>query len=92
MKNQGVFILVVFSALLALSGCMTTDQPQTVYQEEGTNIVTLKKEMEKSNKKSIQYFMTKLKSVRQPQECLEFKSKRFSDISACLNWMVRIII
>ena len=45
--------------------------------------------MEKSNKKSIQYFVVaQLRSVNeQPQEYLEFKSKRFADISTCMNWM-----
>ena len=70
---------------------MTKDQPPNGFTKmEGTNIMSLeKKEMAKSNKKSIQYFIVaKLKSVNeQPQEYLEFKSKRFSDISACLNWM-----
>ncbi len=88
---QNRFIFIVFSTLLILSGCMTTDQPPNGFTKmEGTNIMSLeKKEMEKSNKKSIQYFIVaKLKSVNeQPQEYLEFKSKRFSDISTCLNWM-----
>ena len=88
---QNRFIFIVFSTLLILSGCMTTDQPPNGFTKmEGTNIMSLeKKEMEKSNKKSIQYFIVaKLKSVNeQPQEYLEFKSKRFADISTCMNWM-----
>ena len=70
---------------------MTTGQiPNSFTKMEGTNIMSLeKKEMEKSDKKSIQYFIVaKLKSVNeQPQEYLEFKSKRFSDRSTCVNWV-----
>ena len=91
MTNQGVSIFIVFSALLILGGCMATEQPSNGFTKmEGANTMSLeKKEMEKSNKKSIQYFIVaKLKSVNeQPQEYLEFKSKRFSGIIACINWM-----
>ncbi len=91
MKNQGVSIFIVFSALLILSGCMTSDQlPNGFTKMERANTMSLeKKEMEKSNKKSIQYFIVaKLKSVNeQPQEYLEFKSKRFSDRTTCVNWV-----
>ena len=91
MNNQGVSIFIVFSALLILSGCMTSDRlPNGFTKMEGANITSLeKKEMEKSNKKSIQYsIVAKLKSVNeQPQEYLEFKSKRFSDRSTCVNWV-----
>ena len=91
MKNQGVSIFIVFSALLILSGCMTSDQlPNGFTKMERANTMSLeKKEMEKSNKKSIQYFIVaKLKSVNeQPQEFLEFKSKRFSDRTTCVNWV-----
>jgi|OM-RGC.v1.026055579 hypothetical protein len=90
-KNQGVSIFIVFSALLILSGCMTSDQlPNGFTKMERANTMSLeKKEMEKSNKKSIQYFIVaKLKSVNeQPQEYLEFKSKRFSDRTTCVNWV-----
>ena len=90
MNNQGVSIFIVFSALLILSGCMTSDRlPNGFTKMEGANITSLeKKEMEKSNKKSIQYsIVAKLKSVNeQPQEYLEFKSKRFSDRTTCVNW------
>ena len=90
MNNQGVCIFIVFSALLILTSCMTSDQlPNGFTKMERANTMSLeKKEMEKSNKKSIQYFIVaKLKSVNeQPQEYLEFKNKRFSDRSTCLNW------
>ena len=48
-----------------------------------------KERTEKSNKSSIQYFVVaQLRSVNdQPQEFLEFKSKRFSDRSTCVNWV-----
>ena len=88
---QNRFIFIVFSALLALSGCVTTDQPSNGFikiKEE--DIRSLEKEKtEKSNEKSSQYFVVaKLKSVNeQPQEYLEFKSKRFSDRSTCVNWV-----
>ena len=91
MQNQGVSIFIVFPALLTLSGCMTTDQPSngfTKIKEE--DIRSLEEEKtEKSNEKSSQYFVVaKLKSVNeQPQEYLEFKSKRFSDRSTCVNWV-----
>ena len=91
MKNQGVFILVVFSALLALSGCVTTGQPSNGFSKmEEEDIRDLEKERtEKSNKSTIQYFVVaQLRSVNdQPQEFLEFKSKRFSDRSTCVNWV-----
>ena len=70
---------------------MTSDQlPNSFTKMERANTMSLeKKEMEKSNKKSIQYFIVaKLKSVNeQPQEFLEFKSKRFSDRTTCVNWV-----
>ena len=91
MQNQFVFIFIVFSALLALSGCMTTDQPSNGFSKiEEEDIRDLEKERtEKSNKSSIQYFVVaQLRSVNdQPQEFLEFKSKRFSDRSTCVNWV-----
>ena len=91
MNNQGVPKFIVFSTLLILSGCMTTDQPPNCFTKmEGTNIMSLeKKEMEKANKKSIQYFIVaKLKSVNEePQEFLEFRSKRFAERSTCVNWV-----
>ena len=89
---QNRFIFIVFSALLALSGCMTTDQPSngfTKIKEE--DIRSLEEEKtEKSNEKSSQYFVVaQLRSVNdQPQEFLEFKSKRFSDKSDCEKWMI----
>ena len=89
---QNRFIFIVFSALLALSGCATTDQPSNSFsklQEE--DIRNLEKERtEKSNKKSIQYFVVaQIRSVNdQPQEFLEFRSKRFSDRSTCVNWVI----
>ena len=88
---QDRFIFIVFSALLALSGCVTTDQPSngfTKIKEE--DIRGLEKEKtEKSNEKSSQYFVVaQLRSVNdQPQEYLEFKSKRFSDRTTCVNWV-----
>ena len=57
---------------------------------EEEDIRDLEKERtEKSNKSSIQYFVVaQLRSVNdQPQEFLEFKSKRFSDRSTCVNWV-----
>ena len=70
---------------------MTSDQPPNGFTKmERANTMSLeKKELEKSNKKSIQYFIVaKLKSVNeQPQEFLEFKSKRFSDKTTCVNWV-----
>ena len=58
---------------------MTTDQPSngfTNIKEE--DIRSLEKKTEKSNEKSSQYFVVaQLRSVNdQPQEFLEFKSKR----------------
>ena len=92
MQNQGVSIFIVFSALLTLSGCMTAGQPPNGFTKmEEAKIKSGEKERtEKSNKKSIQYFVVaKLKSVNeQPQEYLEFKSKRFSDRSTCETWMI----
>ena len=91
MNNQGVSIFIVFSALLILSGCMTSDQlPNGFTKMEGAKIKCGEKERtEKSNEKSSQYFVVaKLKSVNeQPQEYLEFKSKRFSDRTTCVNWV-----
>ena len=88
---QNRFIFIVFSALLALSGCVTTDQTPNGFAEMGKeDIRSLEKERsEKSNNKSIQYFVVaQLRSVNdQPQEFLEFKSKRFSDRSTCVNWV-----
>ena len=70
---------------------MTADQPPNGFTKmEGAKIKSGEKERtEKSNKKSSQYFVVaQLKSVNeQPQEYLEFKSKRFSDRSTCVNWM-----
>ena len=89
---QNRFIFIVFSALFALSGCVATDQPSngfTKIKEE--DIRSLEKEKtEKSNEKSSQYFVVaQLRSVNdQPQEFLEFKSKRFSDKSDCEKWMI----
>jgi len=89
---QDRFIFIVFSALLALSGCVTTDQPSngfTKIKEE--DIRSLEKEKtEKSNEKSSQYFVVaQLRSVNdQPQEFLEFKSKRFRDKGDCETWMI----
>tara|TARA_X000000950_G_scaffold228210_1_gene275649 strand:- start:793 stop:1107 length:315 start_codon:yes stop_codon:yes gene_type:complete len=57
---------------------------------EKEDISSLEKERtEKSNKKSFQYFVVaQLRSVNdQPQEFLEFKSKRFSDRSTCVDWV-----
>ncbi len=92
MNNQGVSIFIVFLALLALSGCMTTDQTPNGFAEmEKEDIRSLEKERsEKSQNKSIQYFVVaQLRSVNdQPQEFLEFKSKRFSDKSSCEKWMI----
>ena len=91
MQNRGVSIFIVFSALLTLSGCMTAGQPPNGFTKmEEAKIKSGEKERtEKSNKKSIQYFVVaKLKSVNeQPQEFLEFKSKRFSDRTTCVNWV-----
>ena len=49
-----------------------------------------KERTEKSNKKSSQYFVVaQLRSVNdQPQEFLEFKSKRFRDKGDCETWMI----
>ena len=89
---QNRFIFIVFSALLALSGCVTTDQTPNGFAKMGKeDIRSLEKERsEKSNNKSIQYFVVaQLRSVNdQPQEFLEFKSKRFSDKSDCEKWMI----
>ena len=89
---QNRFIFIVFSALLALSGCVTTDQPSNGFikiKEE--DIRSLEKEKtEKTNEKSSQYFVVaQLRSVNdQPQEFLEFKSKRFRDKGDCETWMI----
>ena len=89
---QNRFIFIVFSALLALSGCVTTDQTPNGFAEMGKeDIRSLEKERsEKSNNKSIQYFVVaQLRSVNdQPQEFLEFKSKRFRDKGDCETWMI----
>lgn len=70
---------------------MTAGQPPNGFTKmEEAKIKSGEKERtEKSNKKSIQYFVVaKLKSVNeQPQEFLEFKSKRFSDRTTCVNWV-----
>ncbi len=91
MQNQFVFKFIVFSALFAFMGCMTTDQPSNGFTKmEKEDISSLEKERtEKSNKKSFQYFVVaQLRSVNdQPQEFLEFKSKRFSDRSTCVDWV-----
>ena len=92
MQNQFVFKFIVFSALFAFMGCMTTDQPSNGFTKmEKEDIRGLEKERtEKSNKKSIQYFVVaQLRSVNdQPQEFLEFKSKRFRDKGDCETWMI----
>ena len=92
MQNQGVSIFIVFSALLTLSGCMTADQPPNGFTKmEGTKIKSVEKERtEKSNEKSSQYFVVaQLRSVNdQPQEFLEFKSKRFRAKGDCETWMI----
>ena len=91
MLNKFLIILIVLGSFINLVGCMTTDQPPDGFTKmEGTEIKSSEKELtEKSNKKSIQYFIVaKLKSVNeQPQEYLEFKSRRFSDRSTCMNWV-----
>ena len=70
---------------------MTTGQPSNGFSKmEEEDIRDLEKERtEKSNKSTIQYFVVaQLRSVNdQPQEFLEFKSKRFSDRSTCVNWV-----
>ena len=88
---QNRFIFIVFSALLALSGCVTTDQPSNGFTKIEEDIRSLEKEQtEKSNEKSSQYFVVaQLRSVNdQPQEFLEFKSKRFRDKGDCETWMI----
>ena len=92
MKNQGVSILIVFSVFLALSGCMTTNHASNGFTEmDEEDIRGLEKERtEKSTQKSTQYFVVaQLRSVNdQPQEFLEFKSKRFRDKGDCETWMI----
>ena len=89
---QNRFIFIVFSALLALSGCMTTGQPSNGFSKmEEEDIRGLEKERtEKSTQKSTQYFVVaQLRSVNdQPQEFLEFKSKRFRDKGDCETWLI----
>ena len=72
---------------------MTIDQsPNGFTKMEGTNIMSLeKKEMEKSNKKSIQYFIVaKLKSVNeQPQEYLEFKKHQIFKYSLLTSTLIQ---
>ena len=91
MLNKFLINLIVLGSFINLVGCITTDQPPNGFTKmEGTKINSGEKERtEKSNKKSIQFFIVaKLKSVNeQPQEYLEFKSKRFSDRSTCVNWV-----
>ena len=91
MLNKFLINLIVLGSFINLVGCMTADQPPNGFTKmEGAKIKSGEKERtEKSNKKSIQYFVVaKLKSVNeQPQEYLEFKSKRFSDRSTCVNWV-----
>ena len=91
MLNKFLINLIVLGSFINLVGCMTADQPPNGFTKmEGAKIKSGEKERtEKSNKKSSQYFVVaQLKSVNeQPQEYLEFKSKRFSDRSTCVNWM-----
>ena len=91
MLNKFLINLIVLGSFINLVGCMTADQlPNGFTKMEGAKIKSGEKERtEKSNKKSSQYFVVaQLKSVNeQPQEYLEFKSKRFSDRSTCVNWM-----
>lgn len=90
MHKQLVWTLLVISALLTISGCVNSDKRSNSFTEmEEKDIRSLEKERkETTGKKTIQYFIVaKLKSVNeQPQEYLEFKNKRFSDRSTCLNW------
>ena len=92
MHKQLVWILLVFSALLTISGCMTTNQPSNGFTKlEEEDIRGLEKErMEKSTQKSTQYFVVaQLRSVNdQPQEFLGFKSKRFRDKGDCETWLI----
>ena len=91
MLNKFLINLIVLGSFINLVGCMTADQPPNGFTKmEGAKIKSGEKERtEKSNKKSSQYFVVaQLRSVNdQPQEYLEFKSKRFSDRSTCVNWM-----
>ena len=77
---------------LALSGCMTTNHLSNGFTKmEEEDIWGLEKERtEKSTQKSTQYFVVaQLRSVNdQPQEFLEFKSKRFRDKGDCEIWMI----
>ena len=91
MKRNIVLSLLMLTSFINLVGCMTSDQkPNGFTKLKERNIQSLGKERkEKSKNIYIQYFIVaKLKSVNeQPQEYLEFKSKRFSDRNACMNWM-----
>ena len=77
---------------LALSGCMTANHASNGFTKmDEEDIRGLEKERtEKSTQKSTQYFVVaQLRSVNdQPQEFLEFKSKRFRDKGDCETWMI----
>ena len=91
MKRKIILRLLISIGLINLIGCVTTEhKPYGFTKLKERNIQSLGKERkEKSKNIYIQYFIVaKLKSVNeQPQEYLEFKSKRFSDRNACMNWM-----
>ncbi len=91
MKRNIVLSLLLLTGLINLAGCVTTDQkPNGFTAMQERDVQSLGKErIEQLKNRSIQYFIVaKLKSVNeQPQEYLEFKSKRFSDRSACMDWV-----
>ncbi|MAI75734.1 MAG: hypothetical protein CMM90_00925 [Rickettsiales bacterium] len=91
MKRKIILSLLILTGMINLIGCVTTDlKPNGFTEMKERDIQSLGKERkEKSKNISIQYFIVaKLKSVNeQPQEYLEFKSKRFSDRNECMNWV-----
>ena len=88
MQNQGISIFIVFLALFNLSGCITTEQHSTGFTKMRVRDTgNLEKEQ---TEKSTQYsVVAKLKSVNnQPQEFLNYKSKRFNEKSECETWLI----
>lgn len=92
MVKKSIFILVIFSSIFSLSGCITPDVKATgftkIHQKEIKKLDSTSPNQLKD--KPPQYFLVvKLKSVNdQPLQFLEFKGKRFKDKNECENWMI----
>ena len=91
MKRNINLSLLLLTGLINLAGCVSTDQKPNGFTEmQEKNVQSLrKKRIGKLKNRPIQYFIVaKLKSVNeQPQAYLEFKSKRLSDRTTCVNWV-----